>query len=278
MVKTQRKTPSFEGAFLLTKLFFWGYIVSGNTIIGKTKDKVKRFKFIFKRSEAKYRLSPKQFKLMIDGLDGHMVVDEFGETTIQSLYFDTDNWLLIRRSIEKPVYKEKLRARSYNLAAPNKQIFLELKKKYDKIVYKRRISLKEKDLISFLNSDYKETDNQIEKEIKYFNKFYGGLKPSMMLLYDRTAYVQDDSDLRITFDKNVRYRIDKLDLCSSLDGECLFDDSTIIMEIKASRPYPKWLISILNQNKIYKTSFSKYGTAYKKVLAETNKLMKLEAN
>lgn len=239
---------------------------------------MKKFKFIFKRSEAKYKLSTEQFKLMIDGLNGYMFIDEFGETTIQSLYFDTDNWMLIRRSIEKPIYKEKLRARSYNLATPDSQIFLELKKKYDKIVYKRRINVKEKDLISFLNSDYQQTDNQIEKEIKYFCKFYGGLKPAMLLLYDRTAYIDLSSDLRITFDKNVRYRTDRLDLSSGLDGNLLFSDRTIIMEIKTSNPYPRWLMDVLNKNKIYKTSFSKYGTAYKMLMRENGKLSKLEVN
>ena len=115
---------------------------------------------------------------------------------------------------------------------------------------------------SFFNSNENENESQIEKEIKYFNKFYGGVKPKMLLLYDRMAYVDKDSDLRITFDKNVRYRTEMLNLSSSLEGELLFSDGTIVMEIKTGNPYPIWLNNVLNKNKIYKTSFSKYGTAY----------------
>lgn len=223
---------------------------------------MKRDISVFKRHEFKYKLTRDQYLSVIEKINGYMHADEYGETTIQSLYFDTCNWRRIINSIEKPEYKEKLRARSYGLAAPDKKIFVELKKKYDKIVYKRRISIPEKQLIPLV-CDGKSTGNgQIEKEIIYFCRYYGGLTPAMLLLYDRTAYVQDDSDLRITFDRNVRYRTERLDLCSGLDGTLLFDDGEVIMEIKTSAPYPLWLVKILSDEKIFKTSFSKYGSAY----------------
>ncbi len=230
-------------------------------------------KYVFKRHEIKYLLTPMQYALIIRELSKHLFVDEYGETTIQSLYYDTDTWLLIRNSIERPFYKEKLRARSYGLATPDKKIFLELKKKCDKVVFKRRISIKAEELAPFINFGVGAENGQIEKEIRYFCQFYGGLKPAMLLLYDRTAYLCPNSDLRVTFDRNIRYRTDRLDLCSGLDGELLLPNDEIMMEIKTSGAYPMWLVKLLNENGVYKTSFSKYGTAYQleqKIKKENN--------
>ncbi len=219
-------------------------------------------KYVFKRHEIKYLLTPAQYSLVLTEISKRLKCDEYGETTIQSLYYDTDTWLLIRNSIERPFYKEKLRARSYGLATPDKKIFLELKKKCDKVVFKRRICLKSKELAPFINSGIGAENGQIEKEIRYFCQFYGNLKPAMLLLYDRTAYLDANSDLRITFDRNIRYRVNRLDLCSGLDGKLVLPNGEIMMEIKTSGAYDMWLVQLLNDNGIYKTSFSKYGKAY----------------
>ena len=114
---------------------------------------------------------------------------------------------------------------------------------------------------------------QIEREIRYFCQFYGGLKPAMLLLYDRTAYhdYKLGTDLRITFDRNIRYRTECLDLCSGFDGTPLLPNGEIMMEIKTVGAYPMWLVHLLNGNRIYKTSFSKYGTAYQMEMQAQNK-------
>ena len=219
-------------------------------------------KYVFKRHEIKYMLTPSQYKTVLKKIGEQLSVDEYGETTIQSLYYDTDTWRLIRDSIERPFYKEKLRARSYGLAKPDGKVFLELKKKCDHVVFKRRICLKEKELAPLINMGVNADGGQIEKEIRYFCRFYGGLKPSMLLLYDRTAYLETGSDLRVTFDRNIRYRTERLSLCSGLDGTLLLPEGEVLLEIKTGGAYPTWLIGLLNGNGIYKTSFSKYGAAY----------------
>lgn len=218
-------------------------------------------KYVFKRYELKYKLTPEQYETIIQEIKKNLCIDSYGETTIQSLYYDTYTNRLIRNSIERPDYKEKIRVRSYGLASPDKKVFLELKKKYNKIVFKRRIEIEEKNVDSFIKNG-KESPNQIEKEIIYFCKYYENLIPSMLLIYDRSAYIDQKSDLRITFDKNIRYRKTDLSLCSSLEGEKLLLNGEIIMEVKTSMGYPRWLIEIFNKNKIYKGRFSKYGTAY----------------
>ena len=221
-------------------------------------------KYVFKRHEIKYKINPTQYMVVLKEISKYLSVDEYGETTIQSLYYDTDTWLLIRNSIEKPFYKEKIRARSYGLATPDKKIFLELKKKCDNVVFKRRMSIQEKELAPFINMGIGASKGQIENEIRYFCQFYGRLKPAMLLLYDRTAYhdYKLGTDLRVTFDRNIRYRTQRLNLCSGLDGTLLLPNGDIMMEIKTSGAYPMWLVKLLNENGIYKTSFSKYGTAY----------------
>ena len=223
-----------------------------------------KLKYVFNRYELKYLLTPEQYEIMLKGIEGKAKIDEYGETTIQSLYYDTPDKLLIRRSIEKPEYKEKIRVRSYGLAKPDTKVFLELKKKSEKIVFKRRIALLESEVERFFESGEFSSEGQIEEEIKYFRSFYKTLAPSMLLLYDRSAYHSPSEDIRITFDRNIRYRTDRLDLKAGLDGELICDGGEVMMEIKTGTAYPMWLVRLLNDNKIYKCSFSKYGNAYRR--------------
>lgn len=218
-------------------------------------------KNVFKRYELKYVLTLEQYKIVLQEIKKHLGLDKFGLATIQSLYYDTDNYRLIRNSIERPDYKEKIRVRSYGLSNPEKLVFLELKKKSEKVVFKRRIEIKEKDIESFIQGNHT-CESQIEKEIQYFCNYYKNLKPSMLMIYDREAYSSSQSDIRITFDKNIRYRTEDLSLCSNLEGKTILPNEKVIMEIKTCYGYPFWLVELLSNNKIYKSRFSKYGTAY----------------
>ncbi len=197
-----------------------------------------------------------------------MTEDQYGFTTIQSLYFDTPSYLLIRRSIDKPEYKEKLRIRGYGIIKENDNVFFEIKKKYDGIVYKRRVTIKEKDAYSLLYKN-ENIDSQIKKEIAYFNSIYDDLRPRLLMLYDRIAYVAED--LRITVDDNVRFRTNDLSLASDMSGIRLLPDDELLLEIKCCGAMPLWLVKFLSQNKIYKTSFSKYGEAYKYLIEKESK-------
>lgn len=217
--------------------------------------------YTFKRYEVKFLLSPLQFENIKNELFDKVFLDEYGETTIQSLYYDTPSNFLIRRSIEKPLFKEKLRLRSYGLAKPDSKLYLEIKRKYEGVVYKRRISLKQNEADDYIKGN-KKPDSQIAKEISYFKKHYEGLRPDMLIIYDRMAYSDLSGNLRITLDRNIRYRKDNLDLSYSLDGTKIIPDGYILMEVKVPGAYPMWLTRLLNENKIYKISFSKYGEAY----------------
>lgn len=225
---------------------------------------------IFKRHELKYLITAEQREYIERAICEYMTPDEYGESTICNIYYDTDNYRLIRRSIEKPMYKEKLRLRSYGKSADDKTVFLELKKKYDGVVYKRRISLPCKDAVDFMEgkTDLKE-DTQIGREIKYFIKYYETLKPRVYLCYDRTAYFSvTDRDLRITFDRNILWRREELDLRYDHYGTDILKEGQSLMEIKSGTAMPLWLVDIINKSGVKRSSFSKYGNAYISILKD----------
>ena len=218
---------------------------------------------VFERTEKKYILTISQRNRLLEAIGKYIREDEYGESTICSLYFDTDNFQLIRNSIEKPAYKEKLRLRCYSTPKHDSNVFLELKKKYNGVVYKRRRTLKYDLAMNYINNGVLPDDSQIMKEIDWTMNFYKDIQPRMFIAYDRTAYYsKTDHELRITFDRNVRFRDTELDLASGSYGEVILDKKLCIMEIKALQAMPIWLTEILNELKIFPGSFSKYGTAY----------------
>lgn len=223
---------------------------------------------VFKRYELKYILTHEQKEKMLAGMAPYMKLDQYGRTTIHNLYYDTDTYLLIRRSIEKPVYKEKLRIRSYSQASADSAVFVELKKKYKHVVYKRRISLPNKEATEWLAGEsHPDTNTQISNEIDYFLDYYGTLHPTVFLSYEREAYYSDDdTSFRITFDDTILCRQEDLSLESAAYGTPILPEGKVLMEIKCNGGIPLWMTEILSKEKIYKTAFSKYGTAYKTLI------------
>lgn len=218
---------------------------------------------VMKRYELKYIISPEQKEFFLERLKGHMEADAFGKTSIASLYYDTPNYRLIRTSLEKPMFKEKIRLRSYGMATDTSPVFLELKRKAYGIVYKRRVQTTIPLVKNFFdgNGDIC-AGGQINTEITYFRDFYKNLVPSCLIIYDRTAYREPDGDLRLTIDDAPRYRMQDLDLRISLDGIPLLPEGFSILEIKVQQAMPLWLARILSDGEIRLASFSKYGEAY----------------
>lgn len=223
---------------------------------------------VFKRYEYKYLLTIEQKEKILKTMEPYMKLDAYGKTTIRNLYFDTDTYLLIRRSLEKPVYKEKLRLRSYAQTDSDSQIFVELKKKYKKVVYKRRISMSEEEaMLWFRHNITPDEKSQILNEIEYFLQYYKKLHPTMFISYEREAYYgNDNTDFRITFDDNILCRQTDLSLQCGIYGTPILPNGIVLMEIKCSGGIPLWLTSILSNEHLYKTSFSKYGTAYQTMI------------
>lgn len=228
------------------------------------------YQAVFKRYEMKYMMTGRQKKAVLEAMLPHMRLDGFGRTTIRNVYFDTDSYILVRRSIEKPVYKEKLRIRSYRQANAQDQVFIEFKKKYDDVVYKRRESLTQLEVLEWLvrGTPFPKS-TQIGDEIDYFFQLYQTLKPKVFLSYEREAfYALDGSDFRVTFDENILARQEELSLSRDVWGEPLAKEDRVLMEIKTSGGIPLWMTHVLAREKIYKTSFSKYGTAYVKMICK----------
>ncbi len=222
---------------------------------------------VFERVEKKYLIDQNKFNLFFQYIKPYMTVDKFGLHTICNIYYDTDNYELIRNSIEKPKYKEKLRLRSYGVPKDNDNVFLEIKKKYDGTVFKRRINLSLKEAVDYLDYGIRPNrHSQILNEIDYFINFHKPTK-KVLIAYERLAlFAKDDADFRITFDHNIRSRTYDLHLSKGDYGNPTLDFDSYLIEIKTSSSIPLWLVEIMSQLNIYPASFSKYSTVYKQDL------------
>ncbi len=223
---------------------------------------------VFKRHELKYSLTYHQYILLCRYMEKHMVLDSYGRHKISNVYFDTENFSIIRHSVEKPKYKEKLRLRVYGQPAEDKVSFIELKKKYDGVVYKRRIQSTQSDAMSYLcNKTELEDASQIKKEVDYFIGVHNNLSPSLYLSYEREAYYSpDDENFRITFDFNIKMRDVDISPYESDEDVKILSDDIVVLEVKTVKGLPFWFVDFLGENGLYKTSFSKYGTAYNKFI------------
>lgn len=219
----------------------------------------------FERIEEKYLLDSAQLRAVQRGLVGHMYPDPFGRSTISSIYYDTDDYRLVRASLEKPKYKEKLRVRGYGKLSAESAVFVELKKKYDGVVYKRRVELPLAEADALLAGEPVEADSQVLREIQYFMKLYNP-EPRVLLSYRRIAYTGEEAGLRITFDDTIRFRTSALMMSAGAWGQPILPQNVTLMEVKVPGAMPLWLCELLNENGIYPTSFSKYGACYRNYL------------
>lgn len=226
--------------------------------------------YVFECVERKFLLTPSQYEGLMRVLPEYMQADQYGESTILSLYLDTADSLLIRRSLEKPVYKEKLRLRSYGVPGDGDNVFLEMKKKVQGVVYKRRICLPlDRAMACLAQGTIPAAGGQIGGRSPTCCAGYR-LRPAVLLAYDRTAYTElepSPNQLRITIDRDIRSRQTDLDLRLGAAGESLLAHGMRLMEIKTAHAIPLWLCAALDQNEIRPTSFSKYGRVYEAACA-----------
>ena len=228
---------------------------------------------VFERYELKYFLTQAQKKSLLQKMENRMKLDQYGRTTIRNIYYDTDSFRLIRDSLDHPVYKEKLRVRSYQRADTGDMVFVEIKKKYEDVVYKRRVAVPKTAAESWIdlrkNIPFK---SQITSEIDYFLNFYEGIEAKAFLSYEREAYSDGkDPEFRLTLDENILARNEDLDLGSDIWGTPLLPMGMTLMEVKIQGAMPMWMAEFLSENNITKASYSKYGTYYKDYLMKNTR-------
>lgn len=221
---------------------------------------------VFQRYEFKYLLTRDQQARLLAAAGEDLRPDVYSHSSIRNLYLDTPDFRLIRRSLEKPVYKEKLRLRSYGRTDRDSPVFMELKKKYRSIVYKRRLTLPYDRALDCLTGACPWPETQIGGEIRYTVDFYPDLESRVFLAYERDSWLAPESGLRIIFDDAIRFRTEELTLDSDPWGTALLGPDQVLMELKAPGAIPLWMVRLLTEMRLYKTSFSKYGTAYQLLL------------
>lgn len=219
----------------------------------------------FQRYEKKYRLTPGQYQELMGRMITKLIPDRYGKYTICNIYLDTEDYRLIRTSLEKPDYKEKLRLRSYGTPGDEDVVFLELKKKFHGVVYKRRVEMTMQQARSYLYDGRRpKNDSQIMREIDYSVRHYGAY-PRVYLSYDRIAFGgKEDPGLRVTFDMNIRARDYHLDLGQGPYGMLLMRNKDLLMEVKIPGAMPLWMSHLFSELGIFPVSFSKYGAYYAK--------------
>ncbi len=251
------KYPSFTPAILAS---IRKELVMADTVLYK-----------FERIEKKFWINEKQYADLLPVLEANTVPDKHGESTICNIYYDTPDYALIRRSIERPLFKEKLRIRSYGVPRESDMVFVEIKRKLNGIGYKRRIKVPFGQAKKLLRGEVINCDNpQIEKELLDFIKRYRP-QPMVYLSYRRYAMVDKHyPSLRVTIDRDLQYRLNDIEHLDAANMKPIMDNaSTVLMEIKAPCAIPKWLIDEMSRLKIYQAPFSKVGTCYTRHIAKS---------
>jgi len=226
---------------------------------------------VFERYETKYLMSREALAGVMEEVRKHMTIDEFGHSLICNLYYDTPDFQLIRRSLDHPLYKEKIRARSYGVATPGSEVFVELKKKYDDVVYKRRVMCREEELSTFFQGA---DGDQITRELRFAYGKYRDMAPRVYLSYEREAYrsLQEGDSFRLTVDEHILYRTEQLSLCCPPSGIPVIPADWVLMETKCAYSLPFWMARALSANGVRQCSFSKYGRAYLDMIDKGEKL------
>lgn len=226
------------------------------------------YDYKFQRIEEKYLLDKKTKEKLLSRISNYIEKDKFFNSNIHNIYFDNDNNDLIINSLDKPIFKDKFRVRSYGDMSLDGEVFLETKVKYKGVVSKRRIKTSIRDFNKYMKKKKCILDDQVFREIDYYFKFYN-LKPVIYIAYDRESYKgKDDNELRITFDTNLRSRRNDLYFKENIEMKKYFEDEYYIMEIKAMMAMPLWLVRILSEMEIKPVSFSKYGKIYEEEMKE----------
>jgi SPX domain protein involved in polyphosphate accumulation len=230
---------------------------------------------IFNRYERKYILTKSQKDEILPFLEQHLDYDPYSqggkEYTIYNIYFENEDFSIIRNSISKPKFKDKLRLRTYSYPMEHdSMVFLEIKKKYEGRVNKRRIIMTYDQAKDYLNKGIIPQfdtfiDNQVMKEIDYFMKIHKA-RPGTYIRYDRMALVAGQEELRVTFDHHIIFRSHHINLEHREGTSILPTEEYYLMEIKSEDNFPFWLARKLSEMKLYSTSFSKYGKAFEQYL------------
>lgn len=223
---------------------------------------------VFNRYEKKFVIDQLKYESLIRTIENQMTLDKYnvmnGFYTISNLYFDTPSNAIIRKSLSKPIYKEKLRLRAYGVPNLESEVFLEIKKKFNGKVNKRRTTLMLDEAYAFLDNNAMPCskpyhNRQVLKEISFMLKQYD-LEPTVYIAYDRQAFFSDN--LRVTFDQNIRTRRHELRLEYGDYGTPILEEGKWVMEVKTDKALPLWLAKLMSNHELYPASFSKYGREY----------------
>lgn len=230
---------------------------------------------VFKRYELKYLLHWDAYIAFRERLLPYMQYDTYGNAdgkyNIISLYYESEEKDIYYETMNKLPFRQKLRLRVYDQADLSSPSFIEVKQKFKNVVNKRRTVIPLNEAYSILSKPYDEqlieqvesSNPQILKEALHFKNLYE-LKPATIVSYDRQALsgvLENESDLRVTFDYNLMCRTDDLRLENGPEGMYFLDREMVILEVKVSNSVPFWLARLLSEFNFTQQGFSKFCTS-----------------
>lgn len=238
----------------------------------------------FNRFELKYLLPIEHAGEFKKAIKSFLHVDSFGEEgqyALTSLYYDTPDHRFYWEKIDGIKVRRKLRIRHYetrDAITPETPVFVEIKKRIDRVIIKKRAKMPYKDAVNLCNegimpAKFDPKDKKTLEEVQSMFHTYP-LRPTLITSYFRHALIGTHYDLglRVTFDTNIRFRDHDLDLTSKNRGKFIIPPNIALMEIKANGAIPYWLTEMIGAHNIRLIRVSKYcaGLEAAKVKSKLN--------
>jgi SPX domain protein involved in polyphosphate accumulation len=213
-------------------------------------------------------------------MDSHSASSPDGFYQVNSLYFDTPEYLFLRNRLERIPNRFNMRVRSYG-ARPVTPYFLEVKQKREDIIRKYRARIRDENLERVLDPAHDVASSLVSpgeaRNAGIFRRLVhaNNAAPVVMTSYRRKAYFSTcDEYARVTFDVGLRYMAQRdyrpLTLEGGLspsDPETIFDEETsVILELKCfSKFVPLWMVDLVRSFQLRRRGFSKYSAGMAQV-------------
>ncbi len=220
------------------------------------------------RSEIKYIISERQYQVLINRIE--IIVPEDKNSAgslgyqVRSVYFDSYKDKSLNEKDEGFAARTKYRIRIYDLDCDEAKI--EVKNKINERVTKQTQIISKEHAQKLLGGEYDfliNSENPLLQQI--YTKFViGNYRPKLLIEYQRRAFFDEASNVRITFDHNIRINKSNFDLFGKNTHLIkIVPQNLRVLEIKYDRIIPEHIKRALQIDRFEKTSFSKYLTGRK---------------
>lgn len=218
------------------------------------------------RNEIKFIISKTMAEVLKQRLSLIMSVDTNSYNSdnsylIRSLYFDNENSDAYYEKMDGVEYRKKYRIRIYNF--DDKFIRLECKYKHNNMTSKDQILIDKELCSKIINGKIDEIDLTKDNLLRQFALDYrlNRLNPSIIVDYNRVAFTYHVSEVRITFDSQIKSGMYNYNLFDkNATTYSVIDDNQMVLEVKFNEILPESIALILQTVPTFRQAFSKFAT------------------